>query len=55
MARTETVVPVLLSNPPAVPEAPMPLRPVDPDFADTVAAGYVETDAEFGARIRGRL
>ncbi|MEU6397820.1 hypothetical protein ABZ867_12670 [Streptomyces cinnamoneus] len=61
-ARTETVVSVLLSDPPPVLVAPALLRglglvarPVDPDFADTVAAGYVEDVDAWWARIGGVL
>jgi hypothetical protein len=53
MARTETVVSVLLSDPPPVLVAPALLRglgptcrPVDPDVADTEAAGYIERDVD---------
>lgn len=58
--RTETVVSVLLSDPPPVLIAPALLRglglierPFDADFADTVVAGYVEGVEAFGARIGG--
>ncbi|MBT2477586.1 hypothetical protein [Streptomyces sp. ISL-94] len=58
---TETVVSVLLSDPPPVLVAPALLRglglverPVDPDFADTLAAGYIESDIAFATRIGGR-
>ncbi|MGW1102774.1 phiSA1p31-related protein [Streptomyces sp. NPDC002540] len=41
---------------PLIPLSPRPTAgqyraAVDPDYADTVAAGYVESPAEFGARI----
>ncbi|MFF4848736.1 hypothetical protein [Streptomyces sp. NPDC001194] len=61
MARIETVTSVLLSDPPPVLVAPALLRglgllerDVDPDFADTLAAGYVESPDEWIARIGGR-
>jgi hypothetical protein len=61
-ARTETVVSVLLSDPPPVLVAPALLRglglvarPVDPDVADTEASGYLERDVDaWWARIGGR-
>lgn len=49
---TETVTSILLSDPPPVP-AETPVRPVDEDYAATVAAGYVEDDETFGIRIGG--
>ncbi|MFE2850641.1 hypothetical protein ACFXJO_05835 [Streptomyces lavendulae] len=56
----ETVTSVLLSDPPPALVAPALLRglgllprEVDPDFAATVAAGYVESVEAFGARIEG--
>ncbi|WP_411102505.1 hypothetical protein [Streptomyces sp. cmx-4-9] len=50
----ETVVSPLLTDPPAAPSRKA--LPVDPDFAATAAAGYVETLEEFGARMTvGRL
>lgn len=61
-ARTETVVSVLLSDPPPVLVAPALLRglgliprPVDPNFVATEAAGYIERDVDaWFARIEGR-
>ncbi|KOU50533.1 hypothetical protein ADK55_18465 [Streptomyces sp. WM4235] len=44
-----TVSSPLLSDPPPVP--PKPVRPVDPDFAATEDAGYIESLEAFGARI----
>lgn len=44
MAHTETVVSVLLSDPPPVLVAPV--RPVDPDYAATVDAKFIETDVD---------
>jgi hypothetical protein len=52
MARTETVTSALLSDLPAEVEAPD--RVVDPDYAATVEAGYVETPDEWMARLGGR-
>lgn len=61
MARIETtVLSAALCDPEAISQLGAPLVralglvPVDPDFADTVAAGYVETDAEFALRIGGQ-
>lgn len=61
MTSTEIVLSVLLSDLPTESEQPTLLRAlglvereVDPDFADTVASGYVESDAKFGVRIGGR-
>lgn len=44
MARTETVVSALLSDPPTVAEAPV--RVVDPDYTATVDAKFIETDVD---------
>ncbi|MFJ3084650.1 hypothetical protein ACIPJG_33540 [Streptomyces halstedii] len=56
--RTETVVVShLLSDPPPTITGPVAtsilrsLHLVDPDYADTVASGYVESLEEFAARI----
>jgi hypothetical protein len=58
--RTEAVTSVLLSDLPPVLVAPALLRGLglvarepDPDFADSVAAGYVEDVESFGSRIGG--
>ena len=52
-ARTETVVSVLLSDPPPVLVAPALLRglglverPIDPDFAASLRDGFVEADVD---------
>jgi hypothetical protein len=59
-ARTETVVSVLLSDPPPVLVAPALLRglglvarPVDPDFAESLRDGFVESLDQWDARIGG--
>lgn len=57
MARTETVMSVLLSDPPAVLVAPALLRGLglvarDPDFQASVDAHLTESLAEFDARLR---
>ncbi|MCY0962451.1 hypothetical protein [Streptomyces sp. H27-H5] len=44
-----TVSSPLLSDPPPAP--PAQVRPVDPDFAITERDGFIESLAEFGARI----
>lgn len=50
MRAIETVTSPLLSDPPPTP-AEKTARPVDENFVKTVDAGYVESLAEFGARI----
>jgi hypothetical protein len=58
----EQVLSALLCDPDAAVQVGGPLvralglvpRPVDPDYAATVAAGYVETPDEWMARIGGR-
>lgn len=48
----ETVLSPLLSDTPAVMPTPTPaVRAVDPDYADTEAAGYIESDEAFAVRI----
>lgn len=63
MARIETtVLSAALCDPEAISQLGAPLvramglvpRPVDPDFAATVEAGYVETPDEFAARLAAR-
>lgn len=44
-----TVSSPLLSDPPPIP--PAKDRPIDPDFAATEDAGYIESLEAFGARI----
>lgn len=46
---TTTVTSPLLSDPPAAPR--LKDRPVDPDYAKSVDAGYVESLEAFGARM----
>ena len=48
-ARTETVLSPLLSDKSADPK-PRP-RPVSKDYADSEAAGYIESVEDFGIRI----
>jgi hypothetical protein len=48
--RTETVVSELLCVLPVKSEPSMPQRSVDPDFADSVASGYVESADDWIAR-----
>ncbi|WP_030292288.1 hypothetical protein [Streptomyces katrae] len=59
MTRTEIVLSAALCDPKAIPQLGAPLVralglvPVDPDFADTVEAGYVESPDEWIARTGG--
>lgn len=59
MARTETVVSVLLCDPPAVLVAPALLRGLglierDPDFGESLRLGLTESFAEYDVRIGGQ-